>query len=158
MKKYRIHVEDGTRFYPQVRKWFLCFPYWEDFGNPVAKWFGTEEQAINFINQDIKQELNRHQYLYDVGYGCTAVKNDREVTPGSVWRHFKGTTATVIDVVKHSETGEDLVIYRCTGNKKAKTNHKDGKYARPLNMFLSTVDEKQYPNAKQKYRFEKVLK
>lgn len=112
MKKYRIHVEDGTRFFPQFRKWFLCFPYWEDFCNPVAKWFGTEEQAIDFINQKIKQELTRHQYLYDVGYGCTAVKNDREVTPGSVWRHFKGTTATVIDVVKHSETGENLVIYR----------------------------------------------
>lgn len=159
MRKYRIHVKEGIRFYPQVRKWFLFIPYWENLSEmPGRTWYGTEQKALDAINEEIKTEFNRNRYIYDVGYGCTAAKNDREVTPGSVWRHFKGTTATVIDVVKHSETGEDLVIYRCTGNKKAKTNHKDGKYARPLDMFLSTVDEKQYPNAKQKYRFEKVLK
>jgi hypothetical protein len=79
----------------------------------------------------------------------------RRVTSGSVWRHFKGTTAEVITVCKHSETGEDLVVYRCSGNE-GKTNHTDGLYARPLSMFLSEVDHTKYPDVKQKYRLEKI--
>ena len=51
------------------------------------------------------------------------------------------------------ETGEDLVVYACIDNK-GKTNHTDGIYARPLEMFLSEVDHEKYPNVKQKYRFE----
>ena len=80
---------------------------------------------------------------------------DRNITPGSVWRHFKGTTAKVITVAKHSETGEELVIYECSGNE-GKTNHTDGTYARPKDMFLSEVDHEKYPDVKQKYRLEKI--
>ena len=80
---------------------------------------------------------------------------DRTITPGSVWRHFKGTTAKVITVAKHSETGEELVIYQCSGNE-GKTNHTDGTYARPKDMFLSEVDHEKYPDVKQKYRLEKI--
>ena len=80
---------------------------------------------------------------------------DRTITPNSVWRHFKGTMAKVITVAKHSETGEELVIYKCSGND-GKTNHKDGVYARPKDMFLSEVDHEKYPDVKQKYRLEKV--
>ena len=80
---------------------------------------------------------------------------DRKVTPGSVWKHFKGTTAKVITLCKHSETGEDLVVYECSGNK-GKTNHEDGIYARPLEMFLSEVDHVKYPDVRQKYRLVKM--
>ena len=79
----------------------------------------------------------------------------REVKPFTMWKHFKGTRALVITTAKHSETGEDLVIYACTDNK-GKTNHKDGIYARPLEMFLSEVDHEKYPDVKQKYRFEEI--
>ena len=81
---------------------------------------------------------------------------NREVKPFTKWRHFKGLNAFVITVAEHSETGEKLVIYCCMGNN-GKTNHKDGIYARPLEMFLSEVDHEKYPNAPQKYRFEEII-
>lgn len=82
--------------------------------------------------------------------------NERTIKPFTMWRHFKGTRAFVIMVAQHSETGENLVVYRCMDNN-GKTNHKDGIYARPLNMFLSEVDHEKYPKATQKYRFEEIV-
>ena len=70
-----------------------------------------------------------------------------------MWRHFKGARAFVITVAEHSENGEKLVVYRCMDNK-GNTKHKDGIYARPLEMFLSEVDHKKYPDIAQKYRLE----
>ena len=78
----------------------------------------------------------------------------REIKPNTVYRHFKGSKAYVITVAKHSETGEDLVIYCCVDNDN--TNHKNGIYARPIEMFLSEVDHEKYPDVKQKYRFEEI--
>ena len=74
---------------------------------------------------------------------------EREVKPGQVYRHFKGTTHKIICIAKHSETKEDLVIY---------THEEDNEiWARPLDMFLSEVDHEKYPNATQKYRFEEII-
>ena len=81
---------------------------------------------------------------------------ERIVNPFTMWRHFKGTRAFVITVAEHSETGEKLVVYRCMDNE-GKTNHKDGIYARPLEMFLSEVDHEKYPEVNQKYRFEEII-
>ena len=80
----------------------------------------------------------------------------REVKPYTQYRHFKGSRALVITTAKHSETGEELVIYYCMDNK-GNTNQKDGIYARPLEMFLSEVDHEKYPDVKQKYRFEEIM-
>lgn len=79
----------------------------------------------------------------------------REVKPYTLYRHFKGLRALVIAVAKHSETGEDLVIYYCLDDN-GNSNHKSGIYARPLEMFLSEVDHEKYPDVKQKYRFEEI--
>ena len=62
--------------------------------------------------------------------------------------------AFVITVAKHTETGEDLVVYYCFDENDKE--HNNGVYAREVNMFLSEVDHKKYPNIKQKYRFEEI--
>lgn len=82
--------------------------------------------------------------------------NEREVRPFTLWRHFKGARALVITLAEHSETHEKLVVYRCMDNN-GRTNHKDGIYARPLEMFLSEVDHEKYPDVTQKYRFEQIV-
>lgn len=81
----------------------------------------------------------------------------RKIEKGQTYRHFKGFKAHIIDIAQHTETGEELVIYECDASeasKELKSDHVDGVYARPIDMFLSEVDHKKYPNVKQKYRFE----
>ena len=80
---------------------------------------------------------------------------NRQVQIGGVYRHFKGFIAKVITIAAHTETGEKLVVYECKGTED-NDSHKDGIYARPLEMFLSEVNREKYPDVKQKYRFELI--
>jgi hypothetical protein len=50
------------------------------------------------------------------------------------YRHFKGGEYQVIDTARHSETGEDMVVYRPL--------YGEGKlWVRPLHMFLEQVEK-----------------
>lgn len=73
----------------------------------------------------------------------------RELKIHGVYRHFKGKYYYVEGVATHSETREQLVVYRALyGDRQL--------YVRPLEMFLSPVDREKYPDVKQVYRFEET--
>lgn len=68
---------------------------------------------------------------------------------GKVVKHFKGNLYLVVDIVKHSETMEELVLYKALYGE-------FGLFVRPKEMFLSEVDKIKYPNCNQKYRFQLI--
>ena len=66
---------------------------------------------------------------------------------GEKYKHFKlGKIVTIVGISRHTETEEISVVYDYEGHI----------WNRPLEMFMSEVDKKKYPDAKQRYRFEVV--
>lgn len=78
---------------------------------------------------------------------CDSAYNfDRPIPQkGEKYKHFKlGKIVTIIGISRHTETEEISVVYDYEGHI----------WNRPLEMFMSEVDKKKYPDAEQKYRFE----
>ena len=72
---------------------------------------------------------------------------------GEIFRHFKGNCYKIIAVGHHSETKEKLVVYFDLSGKNSTV---EDPCIRSLEMFMSEVDHEKYPNANQKYRFERL--
>lgn len=65
---------------------------------------------------------------------------------GGLYRHYKGGTYEVITLAKHSETSEDLVIYKST--------EFGSIHARPLSMWFGDVSNS--ASLIRTIRFEKI--
>lgn len=87
-----------------------------------------------------------------------AKEKDREIQVGDIVQHFKREWVSketskylykVLAFAEHTETAERFVVYQAL-YEPFKT------CARPYDMFMSEVDHAKYPEATQKYRFEKI--
>ena len=68
---------------------------------------------------------------------------------GKKYRHFKGKEYEVIAIGKHSETLEEMVVYKALyGNGDV--------WIRPLEMFTTKLDKNKYPDINQEYRFKEI--
>lgn len=87
-----------------------------------------------------------------------AASPERDIRTGDIVKHFKREWEPqestkylykVLAAAEHTETGERLVIYQAL--------YAPFKIcARPYDMFMGEVDRQKYPQAKQRYRFEKL--
>ena len=60
------------------------------------------------------------------------MENNREVKAGQKYKHFKGWLIDVIEIAEHTETKEQLVIYKHSADNKI--------WARPLEIKLDSEE------------------
>jgi hypothetical protein len=64
-----------------------------------------------------------------------------------LYKHYKGNLYEVIGIARHSETPEELVVYKATYQKEG-----ENLWVRPLSMFLETI----VIDGLERKRFEKI--
>jgi len=69
-----------------------------------------------------------HRYIY----GFVLLENMRELKKGK-YKHYKGKYYEVIGEARHSETGEEVVVYKCLYGDFSL-------WVRPKKMFLEDVE------------------
>lgn len=73
----------------------------------------------------------------------------REIQAGEYYRHFKDRLYQIIAIARDANTEERVVVYQAMYGD-------EDIWVRPYEEFISEVDREKYPDAVQRYRFEKV--
>lgn len=109
----------------------------------LGKWYGFDSN-IEYVDE--KQQLYNETYR---------PSEDRTIAAGKIYRHFKGNYYQVMCLALDTETQQMMVIYQRLDVDK---DEEADKFicCRPLSMFASEVDHEKYPNATQKWRFQRV--
>ena len=157
-----------------AKKCDRCGAYYDHYRNRKSKPYAN---GIQFIDKEAAGAVHRMDLL-DLCPKCMEeltgffhavtidsnlnVPNEKArehiLEPGTVVKHFKHDLTTgddnrytysVIGQASYTEAEEEFVVYRARYGDHAV-------YCRPKNMFLSEVDHAKYPDAKQKYRMEKI--
>ena len=58
-----------------------------------------------------------------------------------IYRHYKGDTYEVLDVVLHTETNEWLVLYKARSYTFQDDEAREVLFVRPYEMFISDIDK-----------------
>jgi hypothetical protein len=85
----------------------------------------------------------------------------REPFEGEIWQHFKGRSYYIIasgaiNATNGADSSEKYVVYTRDFYDYSDNEFGDTVYIRTLKEFMSEVDKEKYPDAEQKYRFEKL--
>ena len=56
-----------------------------------------------------------------------------KIVIGGIYQHFKGNKYKVLNIAKHSETLEEIVVYQALYGK-------EDVWVRPINMFLEDIE------------------
>lgn len=170
--KFDITLKDSTDFREYINEIFMREA--EKYGLPMntansIKWSANGKIKVTFVDDDnktnyigvakchpddafnpeigIKLAIER---AAQVMHAMNDMKKYKRSIPkaGEKWMHFKGHVYKIIGFGNHTERMELVVIYQEAG---------DCTYwVRPLEKFMSKVDHDKYPNATQKWRFQKV--
>lgn len=65
------------------------------------------------------------------------ITNTSVIQVGAIYKHFKGHVYEVIALAKHSETREDMVVYRSVDDA-------SDVWTRPASMFLEHVEKPEH--------------
>ena len=135
-------IEDVANFEARISE--LCVEL-EDIIQQLHIEESEEFEADGELEKNCDLALLTRHFKKDVDYNF-----DRPIPQkDEKYRHFKlDKIVTVIGISRHTETEEVSVVYEYEGHI----------WNRPLEMFMSEVDKKKYPNVKQRYRFERIAK
>lgn len=96
--------------------------------------------------------INARGHLSILATKMAETKGRSNPKSGDLYKHFKGDYYWIYQIATNADNSSnqnEVVVY---------ISRETGKfYVRDLVEFMSEVDKEKYPNATQKYRFEKVI-
>lgn len=101
---------------------------------------------------EAKDLLDDALSVYESGEADKMIGDRAQPRTGEIWRHFKGGKYEIVCTAVNATNGDcgKCVVYKSV-------EAPDKRYIRELGEFMSAVDRKKYPDATQKWRFEKTL-